>query len=307
RTRSMNAWAIEHTGGDLPIEVKQISRRQRGPFKVSLDVKVRFHESEFTLTYEIRSNDPTVYLHITGTWFERGNETTGTPVLTLAVPTRLSSAVPSYEVPFGSIKRDMKHGEEVPALRWAALEGNIGGKPRGLLMMNDSKHGHSAVDNTIYLTLIRGSFDPDPLPEIGKHEIHVALRPLDAEVSSGDATRLAQAFDHPVRIISTDAHEGGLPSEANLIQWHAGASVLASVKKAEDGPDLIIRAYNPSDKIDNVELELNGKHTGTITEAKAVDLLERPTDVDSVTLESGTIRGTIAPRAIWSARIHVQK
>jgi alpha-mannosidase len=307
RSRPMSAWEVEHTGGTQEPQVVRMSRVLHGAYKASLRVELAIHESRFTLTYELRRSDPTVYLHVEGTWFQRGSEEAGTPVLRLAVPCALQNCVPLYEIPFGAVEREMKHGEEVPALRWAALRGMIGGKPRGLLLLNDSKHGHAFSKNTLTLTLIRASFAPDPLPEIGRHEVHLALRPLERAPEPSSETRHARELEHPIRVISTDAHEGALPPRGSLLGWRAGSAVLSAVKNAEEGEDLIVRAYNPSDGEDEVELRL-GEITGcTIGSAAEVDLLERPEEGRSLGVDGGTVRARIPKHGIWSARLSIEK
>jgi len=86
RPHGMTAWTVDHTGPvDVP-EVLGIHRRLRGPHKASLDVRLRLHESEFTLTYELRANDPRLFVHLAGTWFQRGTPQTGIPSLRFAFP-----------------------------------------------------------------------------------------------------------------------------------------------------------------------------------------------------------------------------
>jgi alpha-mannosidase len=306
RSRPMSAWEIEHTGDTQEPAVVRISRGHGGPYKVSLKIELKILESQFVLTYELRDGDPTVYLHLEGTWFQRGGQDAGTPVLRLAVPCTLENPVPLYEIPFGAIARDMGHGEEVPALRWAAIGGAIGGNPRGLLLLNDCKHGHAFVGDTLYLTLIRASFAPDPLPEIGRHEVHLGLRPLGAQPEVAAATRRARELEHPIRVVSTDAHEGDLPGCKSLLHWTSERSVLCAIKKAEDGEGLIIRAYNPSDREDEVRIALDAEGAGTIVSAVEVDLLERNVPDGRIKIEAGKAFATIAPRGIWSVRLGTQ-
>ena len=77
--------------------------------------------------------------------------------------------------------------------------------------MNDCKHGHAFADGTLSVTLIRSSFEPDPLPEIGKHEVQLGLLPFAGRMSVREAVAAARRFDHAVRVVSTDAHPGNLP------------------------------------------------------------------------------------------------
>ncbi len=88
RPHGMTAWLVDHTGGWEAPELLMITRKLSGPYKASVDVRLRIHESEFTLTYEVRKGDPNLYLDLNGTWFERGTPATGVPVLRLALAAR---------------------------------------------------------------------------------------------------------------------------------------------------------------------------------------------------------------------------
>ena len=79
-----------------------------------------------------------------------------------------------YEIPFGSIRRDLFDGEEVLALRWADLSEADG---QGVTLVNSSKYGFSLEGDTLAMTLLRASIDPDPLPDLGEHVIEYALVP----------------------------------------------------------------------------------------------------------------------------------
>jgi alpha-mannosidase len=305
RPRHMSAWEIEHTGPEVEPSVRRIARKVDGVYACTVEVSMRIGQSDVVLTYELRHGDPNLYVHLRATWLERGGADVGTPSLRLTIPAALDSQIPVYEIPFGAIERHMQHGEEVPALRWAAVTGTVDGAADGLLLVTDSKHGYSHAENQLALTLIRSSFDPDPLPEIGEHEVHVALRPLGGGIDVSHATAAARVFDHPVRVVSTDAHDGRLPLQSKFLTWEATASVLNAVKQAEDSEAIIVRAYNPTDEEDSVRLQVNRDLMGTITEAVEVDLLERPVTNGSTRVQDGTVHAVIPRRGIWSALVTV--
>ncbi|MFQ6096557.1 MAG: glycoside hydrolase family 38 C-terminal domain-containing protein, partial [Armatimonadota bacterium] len=92
---------------------------------------------------------------------------TGDGCRTRCSPLALDEPVARYEVPFGAVDRAEHNGMEVPALRWAQVRGRIGDARAGALLLNDCKNGHSLTDNVLRIGLIRGTYDPDPMPEIG--------------------------------------------------------------------------------------------------------------------------------------------
>ena len=101
-------------------------------------------------------------------WREIGHPEQGIPHLKVRFPLAVHDPEPRYEIPFGSIRRDLFDGEEVVALRWVDLSESDG---QGVTLVNSSKYGFSLGGDSLNMTLLRASIDPDPLPDLGKHTI----------------------------------------------------------------------------------------------------------------------------------------
>ena len=294
RPHGMTAWSIENTGPAEQPTVTAIRRTLDGPYKAAIEVDLRICESNLTLAYEVRANDPKLYIRIRGVWFQRGTHETGVPVLRLGLPLALSDARARYEIPFGAIDRSLNRGEEVPALQWAQVAGKAGKKPAGCLLLNDSKHGHSLDGSTLRLTLIRSSYDPDILPEIGQHDIHLALLPFVGEMAVEDAIRTGQAFNRVLRVVGTDVHDGRLPTEAHFVRVSPRSVIVSAVKRAEHEDALIVRLFNPTAKRAAAKIELNTKLFGRVLSAREVDLMERLTPNPTAKL-SGSAASVVVP------------
>ncbi|MCG2661099.1 MAG: glycosyl hydrolase-related protein, partial [Kiritimatiellae bacterium] len=308
RAHSMSSWQIQHPGS--PVEypkVRELRRSLKGPHQAAIEVDLRIHESDFTLTYELRAGDPKLYVHITGSWFQRGNAQIGVPVLNFTLPLAVTEGQARYEIPFGAIDRELNHGEEVPALQWAQVTGKVRGRKAGCLLLNDCKSGHSLDGNTLRLMLIRGSYEPDLLPEIGRHEIHLALRPFAGELSVAEAIREGLAFNHPVRVVSTDVHKGTLPASGQFIRVAPDTVVLNAIKKAEDDEALILRLFNPTNRKVTAQIESIGKLLAPWAKAEEIDLLERPVAKSSCQVTGRMITIAVPARGIVSVRAEVLK
>ncbi|MFA5043066.1 MAG: glycoside hydrolase family 38 C-terminal domain-containing protein [Kiritimatiellia bacterium] len=306
RTHGMSSWQVQHSGS--PVEypkVRALRRSIEGPYKAAIEVELRIHESDFTLTYELRAGDPKLYVHITGNWFQRGDAETGVPALNFALPLAVTGARARYEIPFGAIDRDLNHGEEAPALQWAQVTGKIRGRKAGCLLLNDCKHGHSLDGNTLRLTLIRGSYEPDLLPEIGRHEIHLALRPFAGELALAEAIREGQVFNHPVRVVSTDVHKGTLPEIGQFIRVAPAPVVLNAIKKAEDDAALILRLFNPTNRKVTAQIKSIGRLLAPWAKVEEVDLLERPVAKSSCRASGRLISVAVPARGIVSLRAEI--
>ncbi len=307
RPHGMTAWAVDHAG---PVEMplcRNVRRGPAGPYKATLEVDFEIHQSNFTVAYELRTGDPKLYISIKGTWFERGTRQTGVPVLNLALPFAFDEPQARYEIPFGAIDRNLQHGEEVPALRWAQVAAGAGKKQLGCVVYNDSKHGHSLVGSTLRVTLIRSSYDPDHLPEIGDHEINFALQPFFGEMPVADAIRTAMAFEQELRIVSTNAHAGDLPPAAALIKAQPAGVVCSMLKKAEDEDALILRFYDPTGRKTTAKATLDAGFFGKITKVVEVDLLEEPVATSTAKRKGNTVSVSLPSRGIATVKVVLQR
>lgn len=307
RPHAMTAWSIDRTG---PVEyptVTRLARKGDGPHTAAIEIGAAIHESEFTVTYELRADDPRLYLHITGTWFQRGTPQAGVPVLAYALPLLVEQARARYEIPFGAIDRPFSQGEELPALRWAQVSGTLDGEPAGCLLLNDSKHGYSLRGSTLRLTLIRASYEPDNLPEIGNHEIHLAVQPFTGDLPAAEAIRAGGILNHPIRVAGTDVHAGAFPARAEFLSVAPAQVVLSAVKKAEGEDALLIRFLETGGTDTQARVTLNAALLGTITGAAEVDLMERPLPASTAAVGGEAVTVRVPAHGIASVKVQLAK
>jgi len=303
----MTAWLVDHTG---PVEIPTLTAIRRtltGPYKASIEVDVRIQQSTFTLTYEVRAGDPKLYLCFKGVWFQRGTRETGVPTLRFAFPLALTGAKGRYEIPFGAVDRSLNRGEEVPALQWAQVTGESDGQPAGCLLLNDSKHGHALDGSTLRLTLIRGSYDPDILPEIGQHEVHLALQPLAGELPVTEAIHIGEEFNRALRVIGTDVHKGELPMNGQFIEVTPDAVKLSAIKKAENGRGLVARLFNPTEKKTTAKLKFDARLLGEVKAAQELDLMERPLPESTAKIAGNSVQIAVPARGIVSVMVKFKR
>ncbi len=303
RPHGMTAWCIDHTG---PVEIPAVTAVRRGlagPYKATIEVNWQIRESTGTLTYELRAGDPRLYLHWSAVWFQRGTPQTGVPTLRLAFPLAIGNPAARYEIPFGAVDRSLHHGQEVPALQWASVRGQCGNAAGGCLLLNDCKYGHSLDANTLRLTLIRSSYDPDILPEIGSHEAHVALQPFLGDMPVAKAIAIGREFNHSLRVISTDVHEGTLPQVGTFVEVQPETVVLSCIKKAQAGDAVIVRLLNPGDKAQTTRIQCPADLLGQVKQVQEVDLLERPVDKSTAVHSNNTIQVEIPAQAMATLKI----
>ena len=306
RPGGMSAWVIHETQKRIcPLEVHSVEQVSAGPHLASVVAKMKVFDSSITVTYTLKAGARALEMAIEADWLERGSREIGTPSLRLRVPLALTAARARYEIPFGSIARALHDGEEVPALRWADVAGKTSaGKRAGCALLNDSKHGHSLDGSTLALTLIRSSYEPDPLPEMGRHDIRVALRPHAGVVPVAELIHAGASFNQPVRVLATDAHTGRLPASAAGVQTvQPGSVVLTGLKKAEDEDAVVFRLLATTGKAVEAKVTLNADLFGRLAEAVEVDLLERPIGGSAARVGPHGFRVKIPPHGIASVKV----
>ena len=307
RPRGMSAWIIGHAKRRIcPLEVDSLDLTQRGPYVGSVTAQIKLNGSRITLTYTLRAGMGQLEIDISAKWVEIGGPETGVPSLRIQFPMAITGAKGLYEIPFGAIERDRRGGQEVPALRWADVTGKAVGSRRqaGCALLNDCKHGHSLDGSTLRLTLIRSTYEPDPLPEVGLHTIRLALVPHSRRPPVARLVRLAADWHHPLLVVPADAHGGHLPPACcGIGPCTAPGVVISAVKKAETADALIVRLHETAGRSATAAVAVNADLLRTVLAAEEVDLLERPVGQSSArpTAEGFGVR--LGPHAIVSVRL----
>jgi hypothetical protein len=199
--------------------------------------------------------------------------------------------------------RALAGNREAPRPVDADAFGTVAGRPAGLLLLNDGKHGHSLDGSTLALTLLRSSYEPDPLPEIGTHTMRIALVPHGGTLSPADMTRLGAAFNHPLQVVSTDLHPGRLaPAASGLAVVSPADVVVTAVKKSEADGSIVFRLLETSGKASTARVDL-APLLGVPAAAEQVDLLERPVANATARAGSGGFAVDLPAYGVASVRV----
>jgi alpha-mannosidase len=174
-------------------------------------------------------------------------------------------------------------------------------------LLNDCKHGHSLEGSTLRLTLIRSSYDPDILPEIGQHEVRLAILPFSGDLAVTDAIQQGQVFNHGLRVVGTDLHRGELPAESQLIRVRPEGVLLSGIKKSEEGDMLVLRLFNPTARKATARIECDPALLGKVVEATELDLLERPLPRSGARIDGGRVVLGVTGRGIATVGIKLRK
>jgi alpha-mannosidase len=161
------------------------------------------------------------------------------------------------EVPYGSIER-FANGEEEPGQSWVDLSGTsrATGERYGVSIINDGKYSYDIHIRDIGLTVLRSPIyahhdpavpQPDQLYTFidqGVHRFRYAIYPHALGWEETSTVRRAAEFNQPpIALIGTYHPDGALPQSGAFATAEPANVVITVLKQAEDGDDLVVRAY----------------------------------------------------------------
>ncbi|MGD9496547.1 MAG: alpha-mannosidase [Armatimonadota bacterium] len=288
-----------------PLAGAALSILHEGPHLAAVRVSGRQGESEYALTISLAAGSRSVDFALSVNWLERGDPHSGVPVLRASFPLALREGRATYHIACGTIERQAD-GEEAPALTWADLTGAstiTEGRTVGATLANECKYGHQLSPSCLRLTLLRSSYDPDPLPELGRHEIRYALQPHVGALDAGEAMRAGYCLNHPCIPVGTTAHPGALPPQASALELLTPNVMLSGLKLAEDSDALIVRLYEFEGRDTQARVRLAPQLAAPGTAAVETDLLEQPLAQSSARMEGEILTVTVPAWGIATVRV----
>lgn len=220
----------------------------------------------------------------TATWRETKS------MLRTSFPVDIHAGEATFDIQFGFVLRPTHNNtswdlakQEVPAHKWADLSET----DYGVALLNDCKYGYKIKGNTVDLDLIRSAPYPGPVlvkdeevkpgdPHDGytdqcDHVFTYSLYPHTGDAVSGQVYRAAYELNHPLRSITTEQHNGDLPSKHSFLHAEGSHVIVDAVKKAEESNYVIIRLHEEGNRRNRVRLIFPWK----IRSAEEVNLMEQ--------------------------------
>lgn len=153
------------------------------------------------------------------------------------------------------------------------------------------------------LSYRRGDAGPSvPTPEaqcLGHHVFEYALVPHQGTWEG--AFQEAHYLNEPLRAIQVEPRKGELPSELSWIEVKPQPLIVSSIKLAERGDGIVVRIYNPSEKL------VEGSCLLTIKAQKASFVNLNEEMVSGTTMDQkGKVKLEVRPKAIVSVLFEYQ-
>lgn len=179
-------------------------------------------------------------------------------MLKLRFPVNVHFMKITHEIAYGHIEH-FANGEETPFQGWVDLSGlasNASQLPYGFSLLNDAKYSMDVNVRDIGLTVLRSPayahhIPAAPIPgglhsfiDQGIQRFRYSMLPhAGSWEKAGTVQRAAETNLRPTALFGTFHPDGTLPQHDSFIDVSADNVIVSTLKQAEDGDDLILRAY----------------------------------------------------------------
>ena len=292
-----DAWDVEagyeDEGEEVP-EAESVEVVETGPLRAAVRVERRFRGSRISQTYVLLAGSRRLDVETRVEWHERQ------VLLRALFPVSVRSHEATFETMYGVVKRPTHRNTswdearfEVCAHRFADLS-----EPGyGVALLNDGKYGHSARDNVLGISLLRGPLYPDPLADEGEHSFTYSLFPHPGDWTEAGVTGEALAINSPLV-----ANLGGAETaEYGLVEAEGLELALGSLKMAEEGRGMMLRLYEPHGARGGCTLRFAHRPESV----ERTNLLEEPGEPLEVV--EGTVRLAVRPFEVVTLRVELGK
>jgi len=247
-----------------------ISVVETGPHRAAIRVERSYQKSKVVQVISLAAGARQVEFDTFIDWQERQT------VLKVQFPFDLNTSEIRSEIQFGHVKRPTHRNTswdkarfEASMHRWVDLSES----DFGVALLNDCKYAYDCLEQSVRLTLVRGSTHPDPLADIGEHRLRYALFVHDGVADLADVHRAAERFNNPVAVIGSLKPTASAASEWSQFSF-ASADMdnvtLETVKKAEKSDALVLRIFEHA----NIRAEATITFGVPVKSVRSVNLME---------------------------------
>ena len=251
--RGMTSWRVgermhkQDVHGNCAVRVTDVST---GGLRQSVSYSLDFGSgSKLKVNISLGSGESQLVFDVSCDFHEIGDAQC-TPQLLFEVPHTGEAALYRYDIPYGTIDR-APVAHDVPAQSFICALTQQKTKA-ALALMADCKYGYRGYEDTMSVTLLRASSDPDPYPEFGIHRFRLAL--VVSDPSPEALIAQSEYLRHkPIVCAAALDKDASLPTTGSLLRL--SGALLGAVRPREDG-SLMLRLYSLSDEPQAYEITL---------------------------------------------------
>ncbi|HEY0827775.1 MAG TPA: glycoside hydrolase family 38 C-terminal domain-containing protein [Bacilli bacterium] len=286
--KGMSAWWIgrymDIKNVHSSVKLKMLSK---GIVRQALQYDLEFANSKLKVVVSLDQGSSLLDFQVECDWQEIGTKSTNIPQLNFHWPLGYPCDSYKYDVPFGTVERqplDM----DVPGNSWALGIRQEKAKSSVMLVTN-TKYGFRGFDNSLSISLIRSSYEPDPYPDLGNHHkfrFAVCLIRPEGDTQLVDT---AYRYNHPLNVLSGSKHSGTQPLVNSFLKLEEGTVAISALKMPEDqhAKQWILRVYETEGNETTAKLRL----FKNVKQAYYVDTNERrvPSSEGAITINKTNV------------------
>ncbi len=268
-----DAWTIKLDGSRFPVNAisHHIVKSYKG---TGMEFEYKLAPSQPGMkptrvwqTFWLRPGSKEVNVDFAADWQVVSNLSKPSPFLRATFDSRYANPTARYQVPFAVVKRP-NNGEEGPVQTWADVSN---GDQAGFAVVVDCKHGFSCQGSDLVMSMIRGCYAPDPLPNPGYQTAKYSIVPHLANWKSANLSQKGEAIQTDLLSIPVppDA-EGTAPLTYSFANFTGSNIIPTGLKVSEDGNGYVFRFFNESNSSQNGILHF----TSGVSGAQWVNFIE---------------------------------
>jgi len=319
------AWNIYLGPGDEPKTVS-VEVIEKGPVRARIKIAKSFGMSNFTLYVSLYAYTRRVDFEARAYWNEEYR------FAKIGFSPSFKTSYATYEIAYGAIQRYAHTFREHPGVEleipsrgweesdmlkfevsahaWVDLSKPDGSF--GFTIVNDGRYGFSFDGETLWISFLRAANRARPLlpldwtdrsskPWVGEHRFRYALYPHKGGWRTLNPARLGMEFNNPLIPVPADLQKGDLPPVYGFMEASPGNIVVTTVKRSEDGGDIIVRLFESTGRMCEAVLRL----WFTPRDVYETDMIEwdRYVEPTRYHVEGSVVRIPMKPFEIKSLRI----
>ena len=278
----------------------KITVLEKGPVRATIKIERTAMNSVFTQYIQLAAGKENLVVRNTIGWQSRGVS------LKASFPLTASNGVATYNLGLGTEERENNNEKkyEVPSREWFDLTDKSGNF--GVTIFEDCKFGSDKPnDKTLRLTLLytpaTNFYHDQATQDWGIHEITYGIYSHKGDWRTGLSEWQGRSLNQPLRVFQVSQHPGLLGKTFSFAQVSAPQVDIRTIKKAENGKDIVIRLQEFTGKdIQNVTISMASK----ILKAWEIDGQERL--VGEATLKNGKLITDMKKFAIRSFALQME-
>ncbi|NOX41780.1 MAG: hypothetical protein GXP05_15140 [Alphaproteobacteria bacterium] len=253
KPRHWDAWDIDRSFDEqfwpLANEPKNIEVLETGPYRAAIRIERTYASSKIVQVISLQDGARQVEFDTYIDWQERQT------LLKTLFPLDLNTSEIRSEVQFGHVVRATHRNTSWDQARYEASMHrwvDMSEPDFGAALLNDCKYGYDAVGQMVRMTLLKSPVDPYPDADLGEHRMRYALKLHDGLFDLAQVVLAAERFNNPISVIGETRLMAGetdhKPASFSFANVDRDNVTLETLKKAQDGADLILRVFEHANK-----------------------------------------------------------